>query len=89
MAINIDSTKKYMDNNSSSTHRKCNNSGYKQLKLNATVKRQHWKERVREWQTFIDYSIVQSKHGISIDQSNHIYQTILKTYFKDVIDKNE
>ena len=39
--INIDSIKKIMDNNSSSTLRKCKIQGIKQLKSNVTVKRQH------------------------------------------------
>ena len=32
---------------------------------------------------FLNYRIIQSKHGVSIDQTNHIQQTILSIYFKD------
>ena len=39
--------------------------------------------------TFLNYRIIQSEHGISIDQLNHIDQTILKPNFKDIIDKDE
>ena len=38
-AIDIESVKKYMDNNSSRTHRKYNNLDIKQLKSNVTLKR--------------------------------------------------
>ena len=33
--------------------------------------------------SFLNYRIIQSKHGVSIDQTNHIKQTILQVYFKD------
>ena len=39
--------------------------------------------------TFLNYRIIQSEHGISIDQSNNFDQTILKPYFKSIIDKDE
>ena len=32
---------------------------------------------------FLNYRIIQSKHDVSIDQTNHIQQTILSVYFKD------
>ena len=34
---------------------------------------------------FLNFRIIQSKHGISIDQTNHILQSILNNYF----DKNK
>ena len=34
---------------------------------------------------FLNFRIIQSEHGISIDQTNHILQSILNDYF----DKNE
>ena len=38
---------------------------------------------------FLNYIIVQSEHGINIDQSSHIDQTILKPYFEEIIDTKE
>ena len=40
--IDIESVKKYMDNNSSRTHRKYNNSGYKTIKIKCNVKTNRW-----------------------------------------------
>ena len=45
-AINIDSMKKNMDNNSSSTRRRCNNIGYKMIKIKCIGKTTTLKEKV-------------------------------------------
>ena len=53
-AINIDSMKKNMDNNSSSTRRRCNNVGYKMIKIKCIGKTTTLKEKVeRERLTII------------------------------------